>query len=128
MCRSTKVKLKNPILQNEKKYFNLFFWNIHGQKSKLIGDKFSDPEFLQICQSFDILGLAELHTEATPSISGFKLIKQKIRKKTHKGPKISGGLALFAKNEIHHMVKYVNNDHEDTIWVKIKKEETGNGR
>ena len=22
------------------------------------------------------------------------------------------------------MVKYVNNDHEDSIWVKIKKEET----
>ena len=28
---------------------SLLFWNIHEQNSKIIGDKFLDPEFLDIC-------------------------------------------------------------------------------
>ena len=106
-------------------YCNILFWNIHGQKVKSIGNKFTDIEFLNICDKSDILGLAELHTSDKPSIEGFKLIKDKIRKKTHKGPKIAGGLALFVKKEIAHMVKYVANNCEDSIWVKLCKEATG---
>ena len=103
--------------------FFLGFWNIHGQKSQVVGDKLLDADFLQVCQQYDVIGLAELHTELVPSINGFKLIKQKIRKKTHKGPKISGRIAVFAKNEISHMVDYVPSESEDTIWVKIKTNE-----
>jgi hypothetical protein len=104
---------------------NLLFWNVHGQVTKEIGNKFSDVEFLNICQGFDILGLAELHTNSKPSIKGFKLIKDKIRRKTHRGPKISGGIAIFAKKEVAHMVRYIQNNHEDSIWVKLSKEITG---
>ena len=53
-----------------------------------------------------------------------KLIKDKIRAKNHKGPKIAGGIALFAKKEIAHMVKYVPNHHKDSVWVKLSKEAT----
>ena len=104
-----------------KKSLNFLFWNIHGQTSKEIGDKFSDNKFLELCKDKDILGFAELHTETSPSIAGFKLIKQKIRKKTHRGPKISGGLAVFAKNEISHLVSFENNNNDDSIWIKIKQ-------
>ena len=62
-----------------------------------MGNKFLECEFLEICGNSDILGIAELHTESTPDIKGFKLIKQKIRKKTHRGPKISGGIAVLLK-------------------------------
>ena len=64
--------------------------------SKLIGDKLSDSQFLRICRDSEILGLAELHTDTTLSIPGYRLIKQKEigRKKIHKGPKVSGSLAL----------------------------------
>ena len=40
------------------------------------------------------------------------------------GPKIAGGIALFAKKEIAHMVKYVPNHHKDSVWVKLSKEAT----
>ena len=103
---------------------NITFWNIHGQNSKLIGDKFIDSEFVKELHDAHIVGLVELHTESEPTIPGFKLIKQKIRKKLYKGPKIAGGLAVFVKNEISHMVKCVPNDNNDSIWIKIKKEET----
>ena len=43
----------------------------------------------------------------------------------HKGPKISGGLAVFVRNELSHLVKLVNNNNENSIWIKIKKEESG---
>ena len=104
---------------------NMLFWNIHGQISKDIGDKFNDAEFLNVCKNYDILGLAELHTLSKPSIKGFKLIKDKIRAKTHKGPKISGGIAVFVKKEVAHIVKYIPNDNEDSIWIKLSKEATG---
>ena len=66
---------------------NLLFWNVHGQVTKTIGNKFTDVEFLNVCKGFDILGLAELHTNSKPSIKGFKLIKDKIRKNVIKGQK-----------------------------------------
>lgn len=106
---------------DKKENLSVCFWNIHGQKSKLTGDKFLDIEFTQLCHKHDILGFVELHTETIPCISGFKLIKQKIRKKNHCGPKISGGLAIFVKTEISHMVKYISNTHEDSIWIKLCK-------
>ena len=104
---------------------NVLFWNVHGQVSKTMGNKFIDDQFLNLCKNFDVLGLVELHTSSKPSIKGFKLIKDKIRQKIHKGPKISGGIAVFAKKEIAHMIKYVPNTNEDSIWVKLSKEITG---
>ena len=109
---------KIPLTEN-KGYCNMFFWNIHGQKNKIIGNKFTDIEFLNICKNVDILGIVELHTNEKPSIEGFKLIKDKVRKKIHKGPKLSGGIALFAKAEISHTIKYIANENENSIWVKL---------
>ena len=70
----------------------------------------------------------ELHAENEPSIPGFSLVKQKIRKKSHKGPEIAGGLAVFVKNKFSHLVKCIPNNNNDSIWIKIKKgkiKETG---
>ena len=46
---------------------------------------------------------------------------QKIRKKLHKGIKVAGGLSVFVKQDLCHIVKYVPNINSDSIWVKIKK-------
>ena len=67
-------------LEGSKSQCNIMFWNIHGQVSKTLGDKFTDPEFLNVCKGYDILGLAELHTNSEPSLRG-TLIKDKIRAK-----------------------------------------------
>ena len=64
-----------------------------------------------------------MHPDLVPSITGFKLIKQKVRKKIHKGYKISGGIAVFAKNEISHMVKYAPTKSEEFIWIKFITDE-----
>ena len=40
------------------------FWNIHGQTTKTIGNKFDDEQFLEVCKGFEILGITELHTNA----------------------------------------------------------------
>ena len=72
------------------------YWNIHGTKSKLIPNKLCDEEFLGKLADSDIVALSELHTEDTDvALPGYKLLKQKKREKKHKGPKISGGLAIF---------------------------------
>ena len=81
---------------------NVCFWNIHGQTSKFVGNKFCDPEFLNILATSHIVGFVELHTAHEAYLPGFELIKQKFRQKTHNGPNIAGGLSVFVKNEYNH--------------------------
>ena len=98
------------------------YWNIHGHKSDCVGNKLCDPEFLDLVKGMDILGIGELHSDDIVSIPGFVNVKQKIRTKKFKGPKIAGGIAVFVKEEIIHLVQVLENKNEDSIWVKIKKE------
>ena len=117
ICPSAMNKCNNSL--------NICFWNIHGWKSQIIDNKFYDSEFLDTISNNDIVGLAELHTSNEVDIPGFKLIKQKFREKFHKGPKISGGMAVFVKESLANYAETVTNDNEDSIWIKIKKNFNG---
>ena len=75
----------------------LCYWNMHGYKSKCMGNKLHDSEFLNSLVGKDILGLGELHAEDTLSIPGFINKKQKIRDKNFSGPKIAGGDSPFCQ-------------------------------
>ena len=98
------------------------YWNIHGHTSTCIGDKLCNPEFLDLLKGKDVVGLGELHAENEVSIPGFVNIKQKNREKKFMGPKIAGGLAVFVREEVNHLVKVVDNTNPDSIWIRIKKE------
>ena len=113
-CSSVMNKCHNSLL-------NVCFWNIHGWKTKTVDNKFQDSEFLDTFSNSDIVGVAELHTSNEVNIPGFKLIKQKFREKNHKGPKISGGLAVFVKEFLADSVVLVPNNNEDSIWIKVNK-------
>ena len=99
---------------------NVSFWNIEGFKSQLIGNKLEDPEFLNVVRKADILGLAELHADTKVSIPGFENIMQKNR-----GPKMHGGIGVFVRHELSHIVQHVPNKNEDSIWIKMKKDIIG---
>ena len=101
---------------------NISYWNLHGHKSQYVGDKLSDSEFIDLLVGIDIIGLGELHAEGEVSIPGFVNKKQKIRDKKFRGPKIAGGIGLFVRDEIEHLVEVVGNGNDDSIWVKISKE------
>ena len=101
------------------------YWNIHGIKSKVLENKLHDAEFLKKILDSDIVGLSELHTSEEASLPGFKLVKQKFREKFHKGPKISGGLAVFVKNDLEHVVQPIITENEDSIWIKLKRNDLG---
>ena len=108
-----------------KSFLNVCFWNICGRNSRVVGDKFLDVEFKNICNKHGIVAFAELHSETVACMNGFTVLKQNIRKKIHKGPKIAGGggggVAVFVKNEIYHLVLPMVNQNEDYIWVKFSK-------
>ena len=106
--------------RNEKS-LKISYWNIHGVKSKITNNKLSDDEFLQNISKSDIVGLAELHTNEEVSLPGYKLMKQKFREKQHKGPKISGGLAVLVKNDLQNSIQVIPNKNEDSIWIKLKQ-------
>ena len=96
---------------------------MHGLKSPLIEDKLSDKEFIQKLGNSDNLTLTKLHTDRKDlSIPGYTLKKVKLRPKTHKGSKISGGIALFVNESLGDSVHVVPNTNENSIWVEIKNE------
>ena len=74
---------------------DISFWNIHGHRSQNIGDKLNDPEFLDLLEGRDIVGIGELHAKEEVSIPGFVNKKQKIRAKNFNGPKVAGGIACL---------------------------------
>ena len=51
------------------------------------------------------------------------MVKQKIRDKTFRGPKIAGGIGVFVRNELSHLVELVPNTCDDSIWIRIKEDE-----
>ena len=101
------------------------YWNIHGHRSKIVGDKLSDPEFLDQLKGIDIVGIGELHAGGEVGIPGFVSIKQKIRKKKFRGPKLAGGIGVFVREDVRSLVELLDNSNEDSIWIKIKKEKCG---
>ena len=102
-------------------HLKCIYWNIHGITSKILGDKTEDPEFLKTISECDIIGLSELHTDKPISIPGFSVIKQRIRPKHHKGPKIGGGLAVLIKHNIAHKFQLIPKNNIDSIWIKTSK-------
>ena len=68
------------------------YWNINGHRSKYLGDKLFDPEFLKEISDCDILGLGEIQSEGEVDLAGYTCLKQKIREKKFSGPKIAGGI------------------------------------
>ena len=84
-----------------------------------------DREFLKKLKNSDILAITETHTQNKDiSIPGYTLVKEKIRVKQHKGPKISGGLAVFVKDYLYRSIHVVPNTNENTIWIKMKPKDT----
>ena len=98
------------------------YWNIHGWTSKVIGNKLTNSDFLSNINECDLVCLSEIHCEKEVSIPGFISLKQKIREKSHRGPKISGGIGVFIKEKFRNLVQAIPNSNEDSIWVNIKKD------
>ena len=101
-------------------------WNIHGYMSRQVGLKLRDPDFL----NFIGLGETHVHDEIMEHLNvfGFNRIGYKNRKKKLKSKTASGGIAIFAKEDIAYLFTHVKTENGDTIWAKIKKEHTGTGR
>ena len=74
-------------------------WNIHGYKSKIIGNKLNDTEFLREIKNDDIVALIETHihreVEDELSIPGFRRLNHKNRSLDKNSFKSSGGIAVF---------------------------------
>ena len=124
MCRE---QTKRNVLPN--KTLEFCSWNIHGYQSRQIGPKFRDAEFLHIVKNVDFLGLTEthIHNEILEelNIPGFTRISYKNREKKLKSGTSPGGIAVFAKAHIAKMFSVIKTDNQDSIWVKLKKELSG---
>ena len=104
-------------------------WNIHGYKSRQIGNKLQHDDFLEIQKDVDFIGLTETHIydEILDKlcIPGFRLIAYKNRNKNLKSNIASGGIAVFVREKLVKLFSPIKNDNKDIVWVKIKKEISG---
>ena len=112
-------------------YLNFCSWNIHGFKSRQLGNKLHDENFLNIIKDQDFISLTETHIHdeilEDLSIPGYKRVQYKNRKKNLRSHTAAGVIAVFVKNHISNLFTPVKTDDENTIWVKIKKEMTKAG-
>ena len=114
------------------KKMNLLSWNIHGYRSRLIGNKLLDVEFIRMLEDIDILGLTETHIYDVIldnlNVSGFQRLSFKTRKRNAKSGTAAGGIAVFAKENVAKLFQIIKCDNQDAIWVKVKKEATWGGK
>ncbi len=98
-------------------------WNINGYKSRIVNNKLTDSSFLKEIENNDIVSLVETHNSSIDdklSIPGFQRVK--VKNRPSNGRKSSGGLAYFAKEKIIKSIVPINNDNQDVIWIKLKKD------
>lgn len=101
-------------------------WNIHGFKSRQLGNKLHSEDFLKVIKDQDFVGLTETHIHdeilEDLNIPGYKRLSYKNRKKNQKSHNASGGIAIFVKENLTRLFTQISVTDEDTIWVKIRKE------
>ena len=107
-------------------------WNIQGYNSRLVGNKFEDKEFLKQFEDIDFIGITETHMHVEVldkmNIPGFHRLHVKNQPKNKKSNKASKGIAVFVKENIKSLFSLVMMDNEDAIWVKMKREVSGETR
>ena len=111
------------------KRLKLCSWNIKGYTSREIGNKFRDKEFLKHFEEADFIGITETHIHEeildSMSIPGFELFAYRNRSKNLKSGNAPGGISVFIRENLINLFEHVKMENEDTIWVKIKKEVSG---
>ena len=104
-------------------------WNIHGYYSRTIGNKFEDKEFIETFNDVDIIGITETHSHEEVNneinIPGFHTLKTKNELKNKRSNTAPKGIAVFVKEDKKKLFSLVMMDNEDAIWIKVKKEISG---
>ena len=104
-------------------------WNLNGYKSKRIGEKFLDQDFLNEIKNDGLVGIVETKVydeiKDVLSIPGFVLLSYKNRPFNKKSKRGDGGIAVFIKENLCKYIVTQKSDNPNSVWVKIEKEFSG---
>ncbi len=107
-------------------------WNIQGYNSRILGNKFEDKEFLQRFENIDFIGVTETHMHSEiidrMNVPGFYRLDHRNQEKNKKSNTASKGVAVFVKEGIKNLFTPIKMGNDDAIWVKMKKEISGECR
>ena len=111
---------------------NFCSWNIQGYNSRQVGNKFCDQEFLSKFENTDFVGVTETHSHTEVldklNIPGFHRLDVKNQPKNRKSNTAPKGIGVFVKESIKNLFTLVPIVNEDAIWVKLKRELSGEER
>ena len=106
------------------KHVNVGYWNIHSLVEKLNNtafNKLSDDDFIRVVKRMDLFCLSETHVGPDFNIVFDNHHTYKSCWKISSNNRFYGGLCIFTANFIRKGVKIIRNNHQDIIWLNLKK-------
>ena len=104
-------------------------WNLNGIFRRINGfkyNKLSNEYCARLLQSYHIFGIVESHHLATQihelHQSGYSCFNVCRPKSMQKGNKVSGGLAVYVRDDIRRGVQKIARGGSENICLKLKKE------
>ncbi len=103
-------------------------WNIHGHIHRLAANrdnKFNNPDFLELLCNSHIVGLSETHAGPYDDIDipGYVIFKN--CREISRNDRFFGGVAVYVRESLAHMVTPLKITRPDIIWLKLDKGKWG---
>ena len=106
-------------------HINIGYWNVHGLVIKVkntVFNKILDTDFVRVVKGMDLFCLSETHVSPDFNISLDNYHTYKSCRKISVNNRFYGGLCIFISNIIKKGVKVIRNNHQEIIWLKLKKD------
>ena len=107
------------------RHLKLMHWNMEGIFSKANGNKLDDSNFLNNIIGQDVIALTETHVSEEMWKSGVLkipgyVVKRRVRPKSRKAKKYSGGIAVAIKEELANSIRVLDSLSENVMWIEFQ--------
>ena len=101
------------------------FFNING----LVGPTASEPDFLELVKSYDILCLTETWHESKDDLinktklrcpPGYEFLENARKKRNKRAKRSSGGIVIIYKNIYENRIQTIDTSNDNIFWIKFK--------
>ena len=85
-------------------------------------NKLSDIDFVRVIKRMDLFCLSETHVGPDLNIALDNYYVYKSCREISANNRFFGGLCIFISNFIRKGIKVIRNNHQDIVWLKIRKD------
>ena len=107
------------------KHINVGYWNVDGLVEKVNNtafNKLSDIDFVRVIKRMDLFCLSETHVGPDLNIALDNYYVYKSCRRISANNRFFGGFCIFISNFISKGMKVIRNNHQGTVWLKLRKD------